>query len=78
MEAFMFKYEKLSLSKQATSPSIERVVEFSPPGVEMENITKVLSLSVDGRAMSVTAHDGYAEVEGRANFKLMYLDRDGK
>ncbi|MEG2540184.1 MAG: DUF3794 domain-containing protein [Clostridia bacterium] len=74
----MFKYEKLSLSKQATSPSIERVVEFSPPGVEMENITKVLSLSVDGRAMSVTAQDGYAEVEGRANFKLMYLDRDGK
>lgn len=73
----MFNFEKISASKLAASPSVERVVEFSPPGVETENIAKVLSLAVDGKAISVTAFDGYADVEGRANFKLVYVDAEG-
>jgi hypothetical protein len=72
----MFKFDKISLSKETTAPSVERVVEFSPPGVDIENISKILSLAVDGKCVSVTAYEGYADVEGRVNFKLIYLDAE--
>ncbi len=73
----MFEFEKLSASKLYAAPSVERVVEFSPPGIDMQNISKVLSLAVDARCASVQAYDGYAEVAGRTNFRLTYLDREG-
>lgn len=70
----MFKFDKILLSKETAAPSVERVVEFSPPGVDIENISKILSLAVDGKCVSATAYDGYAEIEGRVNFKLLYLN----
>ena len=73
----MFKYDKYNASKLITAPSVERVVEFSPPGVEVDNISKVLSMAVDSKCMSVTPKDGYCDVDGRANFKLIYMDNDG-
>lgn len=73
----MFKFDKFSASKFYVAPSVERVVEFSPPGIDMENIAKVLSLAVDAKCVSCEAGDGFADVSGRANFRLIFLDRDG-
>ncbi len=73
----MFDFEKLSASKLYAAPHVERVVEFSPPGVDIENIAKVLSLSVEAKCNCAEAFDGYAEVTGRTNFRLTYLDKNG-
>lgn len=73
----MFEFEKLSASKLYAAPHVERVVEFSPPGIDMQNISKALSLAVDARCVSVEPFDGYAEVAGRTNFRLTYIDREG-
>lgn len=73
----MFDFEKISASKFYVAPPVERVVEFSPPGIDIDNIAKVLSLAVDARSASVVAYDGYAQVNGRTNFRLTYLDREG-
>ncbi|MBO7326705.1 MAG: hypothetical protein J6U74_04250 [Clostridia bacterium] len=71
----MFKFKKIdSISTTFLSP-IERVVEFTPRGAD--NIAKVLTLSVDGKVLSSTPCDGYADVSGRADFTLIYLDYDG-
>ncbi len=73
----MFDFEKLSASKLYAAPHVERVVEFSPPGIDMQNISKVLSLAVDARCTSAEPYDGYAEIAGRTGFRLTYLDREG-
>ncbi len=76
MEANMFKYEKTNPATIKTFESVERVVEFTPSGVDAEKVAKILSLAVDGKVLSATASDGYVEVEGRAEFKLIYIDTD--
>lgn len=73
----MFDFEKTSASKFYAADKVERVVEFSPPDVDMQNIAKILSLAVDAKCGAVEAFDGYAQVSGRTNFRLAYLDRDG-
>ncbi len=73
----MFDFDKLSASKFYTAPPAQRVVEFSPPGIDVDNILKVLSLAVDARCVSVDAMDGFAQVSGRTNFRLTYLDKEG-
>ncbi len=73
----MFDFEKLSASKFYVAPTSERVVEFSPSDIDMANVAKVLSVAVDARATDVDAKDGYAQVSGRVNFRLSYLDKDG-
>ena len=74
----MFKYEKLNASSIVNAPPAERVVEFSPSGLDAGDVARVLTLAVDGRAVSVEAGEGYAAVSGRANFRLVYQDRDGE
>ncbi len=76
MEANMFKYEKTNPATIKTFESVERVVEFTPSGVDSEKVAKILSLAVDGKVLSATASDGYVEAEGRAEFKLLYIDTD--
>ncbi len=73
----MFDFEKLSASKFYQAPKVERVVEFSPPDIDMSNISRILSLSVDAKPMDVSVKDGGADVKGRGNFRLIYLDGDG-
>ncbi len=73
----MFDFDKLSVSKFYVAPSVERVVEFSPPNIDMQNIAKVLSLAVDAKCSSQDVYDGYAQIGGRTNFRLCYLDREG-
>ena len=72
----MFDFEKLSASKFYAAPHVERVVEFSPPGIDMQNISKVLSLAVEATVTGASAADGYADVSGRTSFRLTYLDRE--
>ena len=74
----MFSYEKLSFSNLTAAPAVERVVEFSPSGMDAAAIVRVLSLAADGKAVSAEAGDGYAEVSGRVNFRLVYVNRDGE
>ncbi len=76
-EEYMFNFEKISASKFYTAPSVERVVEFSPQDVDMSNVAKVLSLAVDAKSTTVEAYDGYVQVSGRTNFRLIYLDKEG-
>ena len=71
----MFRFEKIDAISTTFLNPIERVVEFTPRGAD--NIAKVLSLSVDGKALSSTPCDGYADISGRADFTLIYLDFDG-
>ncbi len=71
----MFRYEKIDAISTSFLTPIERVVEFTPRGAD--GIATVLSLSVDGKVLSSTACDGYADVSGRADFTLIYLDYDG-
>lgn len=73
----MFDFEKISASKFYVAPSVERVVDFSPPDIDMENVAKVLSLAVDAKCVSVEVSNGYADLDGRTNFRLTYLDKDG-
>ena len=73
----MFNFDKLSVSKFYVAPPVERVVEFSPPGLDMQNIAKVLSLAVDAKSNSVDVYDGYVQLGGRTNFRLTYLDKEG-
>ena len=73
----MFKYEKFNASNIVDAPSVERVVEFSPSGMDSADIAKVLSLAVDGKVISCEAGDGFAEVAGRVNFRLIFVDREG-
>ena len=72
----MFDFEKLSMARFYVAPTAEKVIEFSPNGIDAENILKVLSLSVDAKCESAEAYDGYAEISGRANFRLIYLDKE--
>ncbi len=72
----MFDFDKFSVSKFYVAPSVERVVEFSPPGIDMQNIAKVLSLAVEAKCSSQDVYDGYAQIGGRTNFRLCYLDRE--
>ena len=72
----MFDFEKLSMARFYVAPTAEKVIEFSPQGIDAENILKVLSLSVDAKCESAEAYDGYAEISGRANFRLIYLDKE--
>ena len=73
----MFKYDKLNASSIVTASPAERVVEFSPSGLDASDVARVLSLAVDGRVISAEGGDGYAAVNGRVNFRLVYQDRDG-
>ena len=73
----MFNFEKISTTRFYTAPTIERVVEFSPPDVDMSNVAKILSLAVDAKCVGVESGDGYAQISGRTNFRLVYLDKDG-
>ncbi len=73
----MFDFDKLSVSKFYVAPSVERVVEFSPPNIDMQNIAKVLSLAVEAKCNSQDVYDGYAQIGGRTNFRLTYLDKEG-
>ncbi len=73
----MFDFEKLSASKFYQAPKVERVVEFSPPDIDMQNISRILSLAVDTKPLGVETKDGEACVRGRANFRLIYLDGEG-
>ena len=74
----MFKYDKLNACSIIGAPPAERVVEFSPSGLDAGDVARVLSLAVDGRALSVEAGEGFAAVNGRVNFRLVWQDRDGK
>ena len=56
----MFKYEKFNASNIVDAPSVERVVEFSPSGMDSADIAKVLSLAGDGKVISCEAGDGFA------------------
>lgn len=72
----MFDFEKFSSARFYVAPTVEKVIEFSPEGIDVENISKVLSLSVDAKCESAEAYTGYAEISGRANFRLIYLDNE--
>jgi len=72
----MFDFEKFSSARFYTAPTVEKVIEFSPEGIQVENVLKVLSLSVDAKCESAQSYDGYAEISGRANFRLIYIDKE--
>lgn len=76
MEAVMFDFEKFSSARFYVAPSVEKVIEFSANGIDVENISKVLSLAVDAKCEGAEAFEGYAEISGRANFRLIYLDKE--
>ncbi len=71
----MFRYQQFDTISTHFLKSIERVVEFTPRGIE--NLGAVLSLSVDTKVLGSAVNDGYVEVSGRAEFKLIYSDLDG-
>ena len=73
----MFKYEKFNASSIVTAPAVERVVEFSPSGLDAGDVARVLSLAVDGKVISSEANDGFADITGRVNFRLVYQTREG-
>lgn len=73
----MFEFQKINASKFYVAPTVERVVEFSPNDVDMSNVAKVLSLAVDAKCTSAEAQNGFAQVGGRCNFRLIYLDKEG-
>ncbi|MBR4801095.1 MAG: DUF3794 domain-containing protein [Clostridia bacterium] len=72
----MFDFEKFSSARFYVAETVEKVIEFSPQGIDVENISKVLSLSVDAKCESADPYSGYAEIAGRANFRLIYLDKE--
>ncbi|HIU99245.1 MAG TPA: hypothetical protein IAC73_05330, partial [Candidatus Limadaptatus stercoripullorum] len=74
----MFSYRKASFSNLVFAPPVERAVEFSPPGMDAASVARVLTLAADGKTVSAEAGDGFAEVAGRVNFRLVYTDREGR
>lgn len=73
----MFDFEKITACKLYTAPVSERVVEFSPENIDVENVAKVLSLAVDAKCTNATAAVGCVEVQGRVNFHVIYIDKEG-
>ena len=43
VEANMFSYEKIGFSNLTSAPAVERVVEFSPSGIDAAAIVRVFS-----------------------------------
>lgn len=74
----MFDFERQSASKFYFAPRVERVVEFTPPDIDLENISRILSLAVDPRCTSCESADKRALIKGRACFRLIYLDKSGE
>lgn len=73
----MFDFEKITAAKLYAAPISERVVEFSPEDIDLESVARVLSLAVDAKSTSVDVKEGYVDVEGRVNFHVIYLNKDG-
>lgn len=73
----MFDFERITAAKLYAAPVSERVVEFSPEDIDFESVARVLSLAVDAKSTSVDVGDGYADVAGRVNFHVIYLNKDG-
>lgn len=73
----MFDFEKITACKLYTAPMSERVVEFSLDNIDVESVAKVLSLAVDAKCTSATANNGYVDVQGRVNFHVIYIDKEG-
>lgn len=73
----MFDFEKITACKLYTAPVAERVVEFSPENIDVENVAKVLSLAVDAKCLSTTVNTGCVDVQGRVNFHVIYIDKEG-
>lgn len=65
----MFKFDSENMAKIVVLAPDEKVVEFTPNGIETE---KVLSLSASGRVLNATSADGFVEILGRVNFKFVY------
>lgn len=73
----MFNFEKISSTRLYVAPTSERVVEFSPEDIDVSNVARVLSLAVAAKCSGVDVFDGYVQVGGRVNFRLVYLDKEG-
>jgi hypothetical protein len=71
----MFGYENFDTISTRFLTPVTRVVEFVPRGID--GPYKVLSLSATARTISTAINDGYVDVGGRVEFKLVYLDFDG-
>ena len=41
----MFDFEKFSSARFYVAETVEKVIEFSPQGIDVENISKVFALS---------------------------------
>ena len=72
----MFDFEKLSTARFYIAPTVEKIIEFSPPNIDVENISKVLSLSAVAKCDEAIPYNGYSDLKGRANFRLIYIDRE--
>lgn len=73
----MFRFEKFNTGTIVNAQPVERVVEFSPAGLDVGDVARVLSLAVDGKVVAAESNEGYADISGRVNFRLVYLNRDG-
>lgn len=71
----MFGYEKFDTISTRFLTPVTRVVEFVPRGID--GPFKVLSLSSSARTISTAVNNGYVDVNGRVEFKLVYIDFDG-
>lgn len=71
----MFGYEKFDTISTRFLTPVTRVVEFVPRGID--GPYKVLSLSASVVPVATSVGDGYIDVNGRVDFKLVYVDLDG-
>ena len=67
----MFSYEKIGFSNLTSAPAVERVVEFSPSGIDAAAIVRVLSLAADGKAVSAEAGDDADMLSARPDAMIL-------
>ena len=73
-----FVYEDLKDKRICLSATSQGVVTAEIDTTERGGISRILALSAEGKLFSVEKIDNQARLSGKINFKLLYLDEEGK
>lgn len=76
--AFDIKYEVVKNDCFAELAHSQLVVTCTINTAERGGVSKVMGVSADGRLMSLEALAGEAKLSGKVNYKILYLDGEGK
>lgn len=73
-----FVFEEFSDRRIGVMAQAQGVVTAEINTAERGGVSRILSVSAEGKLFTVEALEGEARLSGKVNFKLLYLDEEGK